>query len=88
MLEVQDHPHIRAAPSVNGLIGITHHHDAAAFSNQAIEQKVLRAVDVLIFIHLNPINPTALLLPHLIINGEDMQRHRQQIVKIKSTLFF
>ena len=52
--EAQEESDVRAAKSINGLIGIADHGEAVSFAGQQAEQVVLLLVQVLVLVHADP----------------------------------
>ncbi len=63
--ELEDVLEMRAAPGVNALRIVSHHHDVAVARGQQIDQRALDFVGVLVFIHQDELEPALLLLADL-----------------------
>ena len=66
-LKVQDIPHIRAAPAVDGLIRIADHADIMVTLGKQLGDSILRAVRILILVHENVLKLILILCSYFFI---------------------
>ena len=85
-LEVHDRGVIRAAPAVDGLVGVAHDHQVVRTADEQPHHLILRAVDVLIFVDEHPLQALPLPLEQFGIAFQQGQRHRDQVVEIERAL--
>ena len=73
---------IRAAPGVDALRVIAHHHDVLMPRRQQVDQVALQLVRVLVFVHQDELEAPLVLLAHLLLLLHQLEPERQQIVEI------
>ena len=97
LLKTHQDREIRRSEAVDALVGITHHeHRPAApvvdtlrippVSHQQLDQLVLGAIGVLIFIHQHMPETTVPVAAHLLVLLQQLNRKQQQIIEIKGVI--
>ncbi len=83
VLEIEDVPNVRPAPTVDRLVLVADHADVVVLLAQQAHQLVLAAVGVLIFVDHQVRNPPVIQLPGSLVVVEQADRFQQQVVEIK-----
>ena len=88
MLKAQDIIHLRAAPSINRLIVITHTGDIGLVLGQQPQPQILRDIGVLIFVHQHIAKAVLVLAQYIGMGAKQPQIFQQQITEIRGIEIF
>ena len=88
LIEIRQEAAVRAAPGIDGLVGISHHEEVAVVIAQHPHQVVLWLVDILKFIHHDVFQPLLPLQPGLGMLRKDVKREQKQIVVVQAEALF
>ena len=83
LVKVQQIPHVRAAPRVDGLIRVADDEKILVIAAQDLHQLILRRVDILKFIDHDVFQPLLPFEPDVLMRAEDIEGELDQIVVVK-----
>src|SRR5262249_13964000 len=83
--EAQEVANVGAAPAIDRLVLIADDAKVLPHSSQQVQQVVLHAVRVLVFVHVNKPEALAPALAHVTKAPKDLHRAQQQVVEIERT---
>ena len=83
LLELENIADIRAAPAVNRLVVVADDAHVMPLSCQQAHEHILRVVRILIFVHVDIVEPVAVRLQHRRMLHEQFERFNEQIVEIQ-----
>ena len=82
-LEFQDVADVGAAPAVNGLVVVAHHHDVLVFRRQKLRYLVLRLIRILVFVHQQIAKTVLIGVQHIGVVFQEQVRVQKQIIEIE-----
>ncbi len=82
-LELQDVADVRAAPAVDGLVGVADHADVAVRLAQQLDDLVLRVVRVLELVDEDVSEALLVRRTHVVTGLQQVRRHHEQIVEVE-----
>ena len=82
-VEVQQVAHVRAAPGVDGLVGVAHHEQVLVVAGEHLHELVLQAVDVLELVDHNVLEPLLPLRPDVGVLLEEVQHEHDEVVVVQ-----
>src|SRR5215203_4954890 len=88
VLEVEDIAQIRAAPAVDGLIGISDDSEVPMALRKPLDQVILRPVRVLVFVHHHEPELFGVLIPDVLHLVEQLDGLEEEIVEIERAIVF
>ena len=83
LVEVEQEPHVGAAPGVDRLVGVAHDEQVPVVRDEDLQQPVLQRVDVLKLVHHDVFEPLLPLAPHRLVEVERQQRKEDQVVVVE-----
>ena len=82
LLKVEDVLDVSAAPAVDGLVVVAHHHEVAVLGCQEVGDGVLGLVGVLILVHADLTEAFLIAVQHLGMLGEQLVRTGEQVIEV------
>ena len=87
-LKIQDIADVRTPELINGLIIVAHHAEVLIFSCQQLNEAELGRICILVLIYHNVFKPLLIILQHIGIGTEQINRLKDQIIEIQCIVLF
>ncbi len=78
----EDVAEVRAAPRVDALRIVAHHHHVLVLRAEQIDEVALELVRVLVFVHENELEAALVTLAHVLVLLQELEPEREQIVEV------
>ena len=87
-LKIQDIADVRTPELINRLIIVAHHAEVLIFSCQQLNEAELGRICILVLIYHNVLKPLLIILQHIGIGTEQINRLKDQIIEIQCIVLF